>query len=88
MKRILVITLIGLSLCLINCGDGGACEGAYGSGAGKEECFDGWDESECADWDEQGVNGSSWVYHSGSTCEDLGFTTSCGNNTWVKGSCP
>ncbi len=34
---------------------------------------DNWTEAECADYNAQGVNGASWVFHSSQTCEDRGL---------------
>ncbi len=88
MKPILTSILFAIAFALSSCGGGGACEGRYGAGAGKEQCFDNWDEADCTDWHDREVNGSAWTWRVGKTCEDLGFSTFCGNNTWVNGNCP
>ena len=72
------ITLIALTslaagaFVLPGCGEEtGVCTGCCGPG-GQTYCKDGWSEEECAEWDAQEVNGVSWNFHGGQTCEERG----------------
>lgn len=52
-------------------GDVGACDG-YSPVLKRRYCQDDFSQAECADWDQQDVNGASWSFHEGQTCEDRG----------------
>lgn len=70
----LLITLVGGG-----CGGEGLC---IGTGGVIDECKEGFSQDECAEWDDLGVNGSTWTFARGS-CENQGFTVSCGPGDWV-----
>ena len=80
---------IKLSLLLLMtsaCGSGtGACIGESSPGNGL--CKDGWSESECQEWDEDEVNGSSWTFEAGESCEDLGYTYTCSDGSYADNPC-
>jgi hypothetical protein len=73
---------------LVSCGSGtGACVGSGGLLA-SPECKEDWDEAECEDWDAQEVNGASWTFHGGDTCDDLGYTEMCSDGSYRRpGAC-
>ena len=78
--------LFGSGLLLASCGGGvGACVGESSPGNGL--CKDGWDEEECVEWDEDEVNGSSWTFHSGDSCEDLDYTHECSDGSYADNPC-
>lgn len=43
-------------------------------------CQNNFDKGECADWDDEQVNGASWSFHAGQTCADRGLEQ--GSNPW------
>lgn len=49
----------------------GVCTG-YSAEFNSTYCKDGWTKAECEEWDEIGVNGVSWTFHKGQTCEERG----------------
>jgi hypothetical protein len=64
--------ILGLAALVAACGSGvGACDG-YSTVLERRYCQDNFDEAECAEWDEMEVNGASWNFHEGQTCEDRG----------------
>ncbi len=79
-----IVLCSGLSLSACG-GSGGACTGESSPGNGL--CKDGWDQSECEEWDEDEVNGSSWTFHSGESCEDLGYTYECSDGSYADNPC-
>lgn len=88
-----VLALLGLvfGLFLVTlsaCGGGsGACVGTGGVQA-SPICKQDWDESECTDWDDQGINGASWSFHGGTSCEELGYTERCSDGSYrLPGAC-
>ena len=56
----------------VACAGTGACVGT--GGVGGPYCKDGWSQAECSDWNSQGVNGASWSFHAGQSCDGLGYT--------------
>jgi len=63
----------GLLFLGSNCGklSTGVCTG-YSAEYNSTYCKDGWTEEECDEWDELQVNGVSWIFHKGQTCEERG----------------
>ena len=52
------------------------------------ECKQDWSESECADFNTQGVNGATWSYHDGQSCPDLGYSEQCSDGSYRQpGAC-
>lgn len=49
----------------------GVCTG-YSSEYNHTYCKDGWTRSECEEWDDLEVNGVSWYFYPGQTCDDRG----------------
>ena len=80
MKRLRIAVLVGLvGLCVAVVGgcdddDGGCSTGTCYSVGGNwgEECYQGWTQEDCDDFDDQDVNGASW-YFSCKSCDELGF---------------
>ena len=66
-----LVVVIFLSTLWISCTTTGACLASGGVAPG--DCKDGWTAAECSDWNDQGINGSTWNFHSGQTCADLGY---------------
>jgi len=56
-----------------NCGklSTGVCTG-FNPDSGTTYCKDGWTKEECDEWDDQEINGVSWFFHKGQTCEERG----------------
>jgi len=76
MSKLLLCAAVAIPLALIatmsSCGDGtGVCTGCCGP-SGNTYCKDDWTEDECADWDQQQINGVSWNFHGGQTCAERG----------------
>lgn len=65
-------TIFFVALCT-NCGKirTGVCTG-YSAEYNSTYCKDGWTEEECDEWDDIGVNGVSWYFHAGQTCDERG----------------
>ena len=71
-----IIYAFGFIFCLLlisNCGkmSTGVCTG-YSAEFNSTYCKDGWTKEECEEWDDIGVNGVSWTFHKGQTCEERG----------------
>ena len=49
----------------------GVCTG-YSSEYNSTYCKDGWTKEECEEWDDLEVNGVSWTFHRGQTCDERG----------------
>ena len=78
MKSIRQILTVGGVTCLLLLGSNcekfsstGVCTG-YSSEFNSTYCKDGWTKDECQEWDDLEVNGVSWTYHRGQTCEERG----------------
>ena len=77
MKTLRTIVITASFLCCVlmvsNCGkmNTGVCTG-YSAEFNSTYCKDGWTEDECDEWDELEVNGVSWTFHKGQTCEERG----------------
>jgi hypothetical protein len=64
--------VLGLSAWLVGCGSGvGACDG-YSTVLERRYCQDNFDAGECEEWNELEVNGATWNFHEGQTCEERG----------------
>jgi hypothetical protein len=77
-KSIRRIIRIGGFMCLLilirNCdklGSTGVCTG-YSAEYNSTYCKDGWTKAECDEWDALEVNGVSWTFYRGQTCDDRG----------------
>jgi hypothetical protein len=70
------------AIVLTACGGSGLCEGTGGI---IDECYEGWTQAECDDWDAEEVNGSDWVWHSSGSCEGYGYVVEC-EDVWVTSS--
>lgn len=85
-KVFLFALLIAGVLITGGCGDDsddsstGAC---VATGGMVNECKQNWTSGECADWNAQQVNGSTWTFHSGATCPGLGYSVQCPNGSFV-----
>lgn len=78
MKSFRRIIYVGGVTCLLllgtNCeklSSTGVCTG-YSAEYNSTYCKDDWTKDECDDWDNQAVNGVSWTFHRGQTCEERG----------------
>ena len=49
----------------------GVCTG-YSAEYNSTYCKDGWTKDECEEWDDLEVNGVSWNFYKGQTCEERG----------------
>lgn len=53
------------------------CAGACVSSGGIVDiCKNGWTASECAEWNDDRVNGARWQLRGG-TCQSLGYSVEC-----------
>jgi len=62
------------TVIISNCdkfGRTGVCTG-FSSEYNSTYCKDGWTEDECDEWNDMGVNGVTWYFHPGQTCEERG----------------
>jgi hypothetical protein len=77
MKILRSFFFISLFACLLlmesNCGKmrTGVCTG-YSAQYNSTYCKDGWTQEECDEWDDLEVNGVSWTFYGGQTCEERG----------------
>ena len=69
----LPVGFVGLMFLASNCGklSTGVCTG-YSAEFNSTYCKDGWTKDECDEWDDLEVNGVSWHFHKGQTCEERG----------------
>ena len=77
-----VACALGVSGCDIFSSGVGACvsepvEYTFGL---RVYCYSEWDKTECTENDELNVNGASWTFYSGQSCEDRDLTD--GSNPW------
>lgn len=72
-KLLLTACFVCLMLLGSNCGklSTGVCTG-YSAEFNSTYCKDGWTKEECDEWDDLEVNGVSWTFHKGQTCEERG----------------
>ena len=49
----------------------GVCTG-YSAEYNRTYCKDSWTKEECDEWNDLEVNGVSWTFHKGQTCEERG----------------
>jgi hypothetical protein len=78
MKTVRKVLLIAGFPCVVllisNCeklGGTGVCTG-FSAEYNSTYCKDGWTQDECAEWDDLEVNGVSWTFHRGQTCDERG----------------
>ena len=77
MKRLHnIISVGGVTLLLLlgtNCEklSSGVCTG-YSAEFNSTYCKDGWTKEECDEWNDMEVNGVTWTYYRGQTCEERG----------------
>jgi hypothetical protein len=68
----LLIATLAAAAGVPACGEEtGVCTACCGP-SNRTYCKDGWTEDECADWSRQKVNGLTWNFHGGQTCEGRG----------------
>ena len=72
-KLFLFVGITCLMFLGSNCGklSTGVCTG-YSAEFNSTYCKDGWTKEECDEWDDLEVNGVSWTFHKGQTCEERG----------------
>jgi len=81
MKKVRLIAYIagfaGIALLNSHCGKmrTGACTG-YSDLFDKTYCYDGWTDADCEEYDDNEVNGASWYFYAGQTCEERGTPAS------------
>jgi hypothetical protein len=64
----------GFTLLSSNCeklSSTGVCTG-YSAEFNSTYCKDGWTKAECEEWDDLEVNGVSWTFYRGQTCDERG----------------
>jgi hypothetical protein len=75
MRRFLTVGGVSCLLFLsTNCGklsSTGVCTG-YSSEYNSTYCKDDWTKDECEEWNDLHVNGVTWHFHPGQTCEERG----------------
>jgi hypothetical protein len=73
-RMILSGVFISMVMLISNCeklSSTGVCTG-YSAEFNSTYCKDGWTKAECDEWDELQVNGVSWTFYRGQTCEERG----------------
>ena len=67
------IFIIIFAFVLLSCNKNktGVCTACCGS-SGTTYCKNGWTKAECDEWSSQKVNGLSWQFFEGQTCEGRG----------------
>ena len=74
-KKLAIAGIFIASVLLIsNCetfSNTGVCTG-YSAEFNSTYCKDGWTKAECDEWNDLEVNGVSWTFHRGQTCEERG----------------
>ncbi len=74
---LLAVLLVWVPL-LAGCGPGAAGTGAcYGWDSDYDECYEGFKQSACDQFDSTGTNGHSWSFAAGQSCPDVGFSVYC-----------
>jgi hypothetical protein len=71
-----VLLVIASVVLLFGCSNGGDSTGVctgFSSSLNKTYCYEGWDKSECEEWDSLQVNGADWYFYKGQTCADRGL---------------
>ena len=69
-----IISFLVATLLISNCeklSRTGVCTG-YSAEFNSTYCKDGWTKEECDEWNDQEINGVSWYFYAGQTCEDRG----------------
>ena len=82
---LVVAAAISMTAALAVAGCGPAVGSCVGTGGIVDSCKEGWTEEECADWNDQGVNGSTWTF-SKASCEENGYSAVCSDGTHVRSS--
>ena len=54
------------------CSTSGACVSS-GAITGQTYCRNGWTKAECSDYNNRGINGATWYFYKGQTCDDRGL---------------
>ena len=72
-KILFVAGFSGLLLLGNNCENmgTGVCTG-YSAEYNSTYCKDGWTKAECEEWNDLEVNGVTWTYYKGQTCDERG----------------
>ena len=77
-----IICFLFIVMLFSACARTGACvssevEYTYGF---RVYCYNDWSRDECDDNDAQNVNGASWTFYAGQTCDDRDLVE--GSNPW------
>jgi hypothetical protein len=84
----LILACALLLLVSTACSSVGTCVGSGGDVLLSPVCKDGWSRAECQGWDAEGINGASWDFRGGATCEGLGYTDRCSDGSYrLPGDC-
>lgn len=79
-QKLMVIAAV--LVVLTACGGNGLCEGTGGI---VDECFEGWTQEECAEWNAESANGATWTWHASGSCAGRGYSYDC-EGVWVLSS--
>ena len=90
-KRRTVFLIVFLSMLMATmqciCNIEGACVGSGGV-LDSPDCLNDWYRSECQEWDDEEINGSSWSFHALRSCQSLGYTEECSYGGYrLPGAC-
>ena len=85
MKNLVLFFIFGCLIAVLllsSCGGTGCCvsDPVYYSYGYRVYCYDDWDKSDCEENDSEQVNGASWTFYRGDTCEDRGLVED--SNPW------
>ncbi len=81
--------MIRLTLAMVSIVAASACDfpgACVGTGGLVDECKEDWTRGECAEWDDEEVNGASWSFHAASSCDALGYSVECADGSFVSQS--
>jgi hypothetical protein len=85
MKLVITLCTVGVLLSILifaSCSGTGACVSdvvEFQFISDKVYCYDDFSKDECEDYTAQQINGASWTYYRGDTCDDRGLTEGSNN---------
>jgi hypothetical protein len=55
----------------------------YAGSYGLQACHDDITSADCASMSSETLNGTTWTYHDGQSCSDIGFSYECASGTYT-----
>lgn len=92
-KLLAVLGILALFFVLFagSCDDSGACVGTDSDIDTGDVCKNDWSKEDCDNFQNDNVNGQTWSFNEGTSCEDLGYTVQCSGEAGTyrrPGECP